>query len=182
MDYSLYLDNSNVFIEGQKVSAVRKKLATNINDAARRKVVDHAYRLDFGKLIEITCGYKASVEAKLYGSRPPQQDTVWKMAEEQGFKLNIFDRSYYGKEKQVDTTIVMNMTEDVLTRLDPKNDRIVLVAGDADFIPIVKRAIEKGFHVKVAYWSHASGDLKKSASEFHLLDPHLNDLSYRRGK
>jgi hypothetical protein len=57
MEYTIYLDNSNVFIEGQKVSAVRKGLARDINYAASKKIKDHAYRLDFGKLIQITCGY-----------------------------------------------------------------------------------------------------------------------------
>lgn len=182
MEHTLYLDNSNVFIEGQKVSAVRKKLAKDINEATRKKIYDRTCRLDFGKLVEVTCGFQASVDAKLYGSRPPEHDTVWKMAKERGFKLNIFDRSHYGKEKQVDTTIVMHMTEDILINLKPSDDRIVLVSGDADFIPVVKRAVEKGFHIKVAYWNHANHEIKKVASEFQNLNSHLNDLTYQRGK
>lgn len=184
MAYSLYLDNSNVFIEGQRVSAVKKGMAKNINDAARRKIQDSNYRLDFGRLIEVTCGFesKGSVDAKLYGSRPPEHDSVWKMAEEQGFKLNIFDKSHFGKEKQVDTTIVMHMTMDIIQQLSPSDDKIVLVAGDADFIPVVKMAVEKGFNLKVAFWNHASHELKEAAKEFQNLNGLLNDLSYWRGK
>jgi len=185
MEYTLYLDNSNVFIEGQKVSAVRKRMAKYVGekDARGKQIHDTSYRLDFGKLIQITCGFQASVnKAKLYGSRPPTHDTVWDMAKEKGFELIIFDKSYYGKEKKVDSTIVMNMTEDVLINLDPKTDQIVLIAGDADFIPVVQRAKQKGFSVKVAFWNHASHELKQEASEFQNLDSHLNDLSYYRGK
>lgn len=182
MEYTIYLDNSNVFIEGQKVSAVRKGLARDINHAANKKIKDHTYRLDFGKLIQITCGYDSLInQAKLYGSRPPAQDTVWEMAKQKGFTTAIFDRSRYNKEKQVDTSIVVHMMEDIFA-LEPGTNVIVLVAGDADFVPVVNAAKKKGFTVKVAYWGHASHLLKAAASEFQNLNSFLIDLSYSRGK
>jgi hypothetical protein len=53
VDHNLYLDNSNVFIEGQRVYAAKQRTK------ALSKELDKQYRLDFGKLIEITCGFKA---------------------------------------------------------------------------------------------------------------------------
>lgn len=181
-DVNLYLDDSNVFIEGKKVSAVRKGLAKDINDAANRKIKDETYRLDFGRLIEITCGYDSVTTAKFYGSRPPKNDSVWEAAKQHGFQLNIFDRSKYGKEKKVDTTIVRDITVDILRNLKPDTDMIVLVSGDADFAPAVDLAKKEGFHFKVAYWGHCSYELRKIASEFLNLNPHLNDLTHFRGK
>lgn len=181
-DINLYLDDSNVFIEGRKVSAVKKGLAQNINDAARRRIADETYRLDFGKLIEITCGYEAVTTAKFYGSRPPKNDSVWDAAKQHGFELNIFDRSNFGKEKKVDTTIVRDITVDILRNLKPATDEIVLISGDADFVPAVELAKAEGYIFKVAYWSHCSQELKTAATEFQNLNPHLIDLTHYRGK
>jgi|CZKJ01.1.fsa_nt_gi hypothetical protein len=49
MDHNIYLDNSNVFIEGQRVYASRQG-----GGKALSKDLDRNYRVDFGKLIEIT--------------------------------------------------------------------------------------------------------------------------------
>lgn len=38
--------------------------------------------------------------------------------------------------------------------------------------------VEDGFKVEVAFWSHASGELKSVASKFIDLDPILNHLAY----
>lgn len=43
-----YIDNSNVFIEAQRVSAVEKGMAVNLYDAFDRKVFDFSYKLDYG--------------------------------------------------------------------------------------------------------------------------------------
>lgn len=182
MQHTLYMDNSNIWIEGKRVSAVRRGLAKNINEAGRRRISDSTYRLDFGRLIDITCGFGALADAKLYGSRPPEHDTVWKAAKEKGFELHIFNRSAYGKEKEVDTSIVMHLTLDLVENLDPASDRIVLVAGDRDFLPVVIEATRRKFHVKVAFWNHANHELKRAASEFQDLNPVLYDLTFSRGK
>jgi hypothetical protein len=97
MDHNLYLDNSNVFIEGQRVAAAKRA------GSRLTAELDKSYRLDFGKLIEITCGFEADVGKLLfYGSEPPPTDSVWRAAEEHGFKKNIFQRSKHNKEKMVD--------------------------------------------------------------------------------
>ena len=46
----VYVDNSNVFIEGKMVSAVVRGYALNIWDALENRILDNDYRLDFGKL------------------------------------------------------------------------------------------------------------------------------------
>lgn len=181
-DVNLYLDDSNVFIEGKKVSAVRKGLAKNINEATAKKIKDETYRLDFGRLIEITCGYGSVTTAKFYGSRPPKDDSVWEAAKQHGFQLNIFDRSAFGKEKKVDTTMVRDITVDILRNLKPTTDSIVLISGDADFIPAIDLAKQEGFEFKVAYWGHCSQELRKAATEFLNLSSHINDLTHYRGK
>jgi len=175
MDYNLYLDNSNVFIEGQRVFAARntgKSLSRNL---------DKQYRLDFGKLIEITCGFDADLgKLMFYGSEPPPTDSVWKAAKQHGFKSKIFQRSKHNKEKMVDTQLTVDLMKDIYTSLDPSTDQLIIVAGDADYVPAIAAARDKGFHVKVAFWQHASGAIKKAASEFQSLNGHLTDLTHKR--
>ncbi len=174
MDHNLYLDNSNVFIEGQRVSAAHKAGGKLTKD------MDTSYRLDFGKLIEITCGYKVSMgKLMFYGSEPPPTDSVWNAAEAYGFKNNIFQRSKHGKEKMVDTQMTVDIIKDIFTCLKPETDKIIIVAGDADYVPAIRTARDAGFFVKVAYWNHASGEMKKAASEFQNLNGHLFDLTYK---
>lgn len=54
-DY-IYIDNSNLYIEGRRVSAVQQRLATNINEAMRDGILDHGYTISFGKLHEFLTG------------------------------------------------------------------------------------------------------------------------------
>jgi uncharacterized LabA/DUF88 family protein len=176
MDHNLYLDNSNVFIEGQRVYAARKG-----GGKALSKDLDKAYRLDFGKLIEITCGFDSDLgKLMFYGSEPPPTDSVWHAAKEHGFQNKIFQRSKHNKEKMVDTQLTVDLMKDIYTELDPATDRLIIVAGDADYVPAILAARERGFYVKVAFWQHASGAIKKAASEFLPLNGHLNDLTHKR--
>jgi hypothetical protein len=45
-----YVDNSNLYIEGCRVSAVKKGMAKSIYDAMDQMIVDHTWNLDYGKL------------------------------------------------------------------------------------------------------------------------------------
>lgn len=55
------VDNSNVWIEGQRLSAVRFGLAVNPVEAMKRGIVDHDWRYDFGRLYAIACPESAPV-------------------------------------------------------------------------------------------------------------------------
>jgi len=50
----VYVDNSNVWIEGQYIEAVRLGLAAGPPDAARRRVTPR-WSYDFGRLYELAC-------------------------------------------------------------------------------------------------------------------------------
>lgn len=181
MDDNIYLDDSNVYIEGQRVSAVSKGMAKTLQEASLKQILDKSYKLDFGNLVKIISGFKPSIGKMIfYGSKPPPTDSVWKAAESAGFTTKIFDRSASGKEKMVDTQMAVDIMEDILTTLKPETDRVIIVAGDRDYVPVVIKAKERGFTVRVAYWSHASGLLRKTASDFQVLDGHIRDLTYTR--
>lgn len=64
-----YVDNSNLYIEGSRVSAVKKGMAKNIVEAMKNGIVDHGWMLDYGKLYKYVSGQ--DTVAKLWGSPPP---------------------------------------------------------------------------------------------------------------
>src|SRR5690242_20135661 len=109
----LYVDNSNVWIEGMHVAAVENGVAPNIWDALERRICDYSWKIDFGKLYQFAGGEAAEVgRAVLYGSRPPANDSLWLIAKTKGFEVVVHDRNIANKEKKVDTSIAADMIAD----------------------------------------------------------------------
>ena len=55
MGKCIYVDNSNVWIEGKYHSAVEKGMVANVYDAHDNKICDMPWAYDFGKLLDIVC-------------------------------------------------------------------------------------------------------------------------------
>ncbi|MFC7331931.1 NYN domain-containing protein [Rhodocista pekingensis] len=173
----IYVDNSNVYIEGQRVSAVRQQMALDIYDAIQNRVLDLNYRISFGKLYQFVAGTDRTrtSRAMLFGSRPPQNDEIWNLARRAGFEVITHDRNASNKEKKIDTGIVAALTRDAY-RSAQQGDVFTLVAGDGDYVPAIEHLISDGFEVDVVFWGHASRELRKVCSRFIDLDPHLDLL------
>lgn len=165
-DY-IYVDNSNIYIEGCRLAAVKNYMEENIVEAMNNRTLDNSWQLDYGKLYEFFCGDDAI--AKLWGS-PPPSDSFWEMIRRKGWQVKTYRRNVQNKEKEVDMAIGHAMTKDAYKFGDAANDTFTLVAGDRDYAPVVKDLVSEGFTVEVAFWSHASQDLKASASKFIDLD------------
>lgn len=177
MDF-VYVDNSNLYIEGRRVSAVTQGLAANITEAMQVGILDHGYTIGFGKLYEFLCGTdKRTIKrAALFGSRPPPNDGIWQHAKKAGFDLHLEDRNYANKEKKIDTGIATLLTKDAYKNGNPKDDVFVLVAGDSDYVPTIKALQEDGYRVEVVFWKHAARELREVASKFIPLDDYLEAL------
>ena len=178
----VYVDNSNVFIEGRRVSAVQRGLAPDIYSAFKQQIVDNSYSLDFGKLHDFVAGHDPSKikRAALFGSRPPPNDSLWKMAKKAGFETVVEDRNVANKEKRIDTGIVTMMMRDAYRRVAAESDVITLVAGDGDYVPTFEALRADGFRVELVFWNHASKDLKATCDRFVSLDAHLSYLRYKK--
>jgi uncharacterized LabA/DUF88 family protein len=173
----LYVDNSNVWIEGMHVAAVQQGVAPNIWVAQGAKITV-SFRLDFGRLHEFAGGDRSSIgRAVLYGSRPPANDSLWKMAESRGFEVVVFDRNAANREKKIDTQITADIIEDALTRMMPGSDEVTLVSGDRDYVPAVEKVRSRGVAFHVVFWAHAARELRDAASSFTELDGYLDHLS-----
>ena len=178
MEY-IYVDNSNLFIEGRRVSAVAKGMAPTLVEAMNYNILDHSYTIDFGKLHHFVAGTEEAkiARAVLFGSRPPPNDSIWTFAKRAGFEVILSDRNIKNKEKRVDTGITAAMIKDGYKFVDAQKDVITLVAGDGDFVPAIEALKADGYIVELVFWDHASADLKKAASNFVSLNKHLNHLA-----
>lgn len=176
----VYVDNSNIFIEGKRAKAVDSGLAMNIYDAMSNRILEQSYKIDFGRLHDFIAGtdHGEIKRCILFGSRPPSTDTIWDIAKKAGFEVVTEDRNVANKEKKIDTGIVAAMIKDAYTIADKNADIITLVAGDADFVPSVRMLVEDGFNVEVAFWGHAAKELQEVCSKFIDLNPSIDHLSY----
>ena len=177
MDW-IYVDNSNVFIEGQRASAVKHGMALNVYDAMDNRILNQEYRLSFGKLYDFVAGQKNgdTARAMLFGSRPPQNDSIWEIARKAGFEVVVEDRNVANKEKKIDTGIVAALTRDAY-RNAKAGDVFTIVSGDSDYCPAIQQLIGDGFQVDVVFWDHASRELQEICSNFISLTPHIDVLS-----
>lgn len=173
----LYVDNSNVWIEGRRVAAVRNGLAPSLDDALRDNVCDMSWNYDFGRLYNLACPPEEKLgRTALFGSTPPPSDSIWEIARSQGFEVRLFPRNLQNKEKQVDNAIGTLILEDSYEHMQP-GDTVVLMAGDGDFVPNLESVRRRGFKVRLMFWSRASGALRAVADEFVNLDRHFDELT-----
>jgi uncharacterized LabA/DUF88 family protein len=173
----IYVDNSNVFIEGQRVSAVKTGMALDIWDALHNRILDFNYRMSFGKLYAFVAGTdpQETARAMLFGSRPPVNDAIWEMAKRAGFEVVTHDRNAANKEKKIDTGIVAALTRDAY-RNAKAGDVFTIVSGDSDYVPAVEQLVADGFQVDVVFWDHAGRELRDACSNFISLNAHLDTL------
>ena len=179
----IYVDNSNLFIEGKRVAAVKNGLANDINHAMNHNIQDNSYSIDFGKLYQFLAGanYLDIKRCYLLGSRPPPNDTLWDIAERAGFEVKVVERNIKNKEKKIDTGIVTEMVADAILLANKETDSITLVAGDNDYVPPIEYLINAGFKkVEVAFWEQCAIELKNISTKFTSLDSYLDHLAYHK--
>ena len=177
MDCVILVDNSNVYIEGQKCSALRKGMEpTKLGD---RQPVDISWRIDFSRLLSQLADGRAIRAAILVGSRPPPNDAVWQMAQQGGFKVITHDRDASNKEKAVDTELVARGTLVIATTPSPAV--LVIGSGDRDFLPLVRIAHELKWSVEMAAFSSAfspRGQMATSVDRIRPLDGSLDLIGH----
>ncbi len=147
----LFIDNSNVFIEGQRVA----RETFNYDDQLVLR-----FRVSYGGLLDLIQAGRPLMEAVLVGSRPPPNDALWNRLKTLGIEPRIFDRSFYtGREKRVDAELT-NAIRDTLEE-NPQPGTIALVAGDADYVPALERCVKRKWAVELYFWAQASSELRR---------------------
>lgn len=179
MPYYVFVDNSNVWIEGKVASAVAKGYAANTVDAHKNGIEDPSWRIDFGKLLCcVTDGNTADKKrAVLFGSKPPHNDSLWNAMKSAQFEVNALDRNTAGKEKAVDTGIVCEITKSLYTE-SADGDVFILVLGDKDFLPALESIRAYKRKSLVAFWDNASGELISGADKYIDLTQRLQEITH----
>ncbi|MDX9735618.1 MAG: NYN domain-containing protein [Thermoanaerobaculia bacterium] len=180
----VFVDVSNLWIEGQRKSAVKTGLARNIWEAQVRHVLDFTWRIDVRGLHEVLVDWSDSrvALATLVGSSTENGMTWWEAARRAGFEIMARPRKSGSGEKGVDVALSGAVLKAAYGRMRPRVDSLTLVAGDADFVPLVADVRSLGLRVRVAFWQHASADMKDAADEFVELDHFFSHLTYRGGR
>lgn len=135
------------------------------------------YRIDFGRLLSAACkgkdGKPRFVKSAYIAGVIPDDDSFWKIAENQGFTVR---RGYLGstsggghRSKQDDAFLITDLTATLYEQKGPST--VVLVAGDADYVPPLLKAIEKGWRVEVVFLSRGvASALDPVTHQFRLLN------------
>ena len=138
------------------------------------------FRIDFGNLLLAAAkgsdGRSRGVASAYIAGVIPDEDSFWKIVENQGFKVR---RGYLGvnsRSKQDDAHLITEMTKTVCKRHGPST--VVLVAGDADYGPPLNAAIEEDWRTELAFISggHISGALEVCLHESRQIFP--ADIEY----
>jgi len=115
-----------------------------------------SYRVDFGRLLSTASkdanGKTRFVKSAYIAGVIPDDDSFWQIAENQGFTVRRGYLSGSGgqtRSKQDDAYLITEITSTLYEHDGPST--IVLVAGDADYVPPLIRANEKGWRVEVAF-------------------------------
>lgn len=130
------------------------------------------FRVDFGKLLLEVCkdtnGQVRGVASAYIAGVIPDDDSFWKVAEDKGFTVR---RGYLGagnRSKQDDAFLIADMVETVCTVQGPST--VVLVAGDADYVPALIKAQDRGWRREVAFIERGiSVALENYVHEFRTL-------------
>jgi uncharacterized LabA/DUF88 family protein len=164
----VFVDNSNLWIEGKKASGRQQSPPVPSN---------YRYRIEYGRLLTHVLGGRAMGSVpKLYGSEPPPNDSVWNMIRSHGFDVTVFKRNIFNKEKGVDMKMGIDITKLILQVTPP--GVIALVAGDADFLPVIEEAKAGGWEIEVWYWGNAAEVLRNNATRFINLNPDLSAVGF----
>jgi uncharacterized LabA/DUF88 family protein len=165
----IFVDNSNLWIEGKKISGRQAKPPVPSN---------YGFRIEYGRLLQhVLNGRELAAVPMLYGSEPPPNDSVWKIIRAKGFDVKVFKRTIFNKEKGVDMRMGLDIQKLVLRSNEKAT--VAIVAGDADFIQVVDDVRAEGWRIEAWYWSNAAMDLKRAVDRFEELDAAIDKIGFQ---
>lgn len=141
--------------------------------------LDPGYRIDFGRLLNEPSRDKSGtmrpVKTAYIAGVIPDDDTFWQVAKDQGFTVK---RGYLGsnrRSKQDDAYLITEITATLYEQDGPST--VVVAAGDADYVPPLQKALEKGWRTEVAFISTGvSSALVPVVHAFRQIHP--SDIQY----
>lgn len=143
-----------------------------VNDTQNR-----GYRIDFGDLLRVAAQstskqHAREVKSAYIAGVVPDDDSFWEAAKSKGFTVHRGYLSQGRRSKQDDAYLITSIMETIYEEEGPST--IVLVAGDADYVPPLEKCIRKGWRVEIAFTSEhggISGRLPPVCHEFRPFSP-----------
>lgn len=132
------------------------------------------FRIDFGRLMLEACkdinGDVRGVASAYIAGVIPDDDYFWKVAEDQGFTVKRGYLGYGNRSKQDDAYLVAQIVETIYEQAGPST--IVLVAGDADYVPALEKVLGKGWRSEIAFVEKGvSIALENYVHQYRVIDP-----------
>lgn len=175
----LYVDNSNIFHEGQRFAE------------QQRSEDRYAFRIDFTHFSQLLLRNRPVREVVWGGSIPPATDTVWQALKDRGVDPHLIPRSDTGENETVDHKIQLLMHRHVRKYRDNPGT-IVVCTGDGKgyhneegFLYDLEGHVEAGWAVEVISWTHSCHrHLRQFAEDngrFIALDNFYDAVTYIKG-
>ena len=176
----LYWDNSNIFLEAQRLAEERDE-----GPNARYRV-----RINFDNLLRLAQADRPLKKALAAGSVPPEMRQLWNRLENQGVEVKLFDRGGPGRGEQEmpDRFLQLRMLEDALDHNgDPGT--AVLLTGDgagylegAGFHSTLERMYKRSWRVEILSWASCCNRRMREWAErngvFIALDEYYSSITF----
>ena len=125
------------------------------------------YRIDFSLLLDFASQDRQLVHKEYFNVRSPSKDNLYYQIELNGIRLNLRGWINNGRQKGIDQELGHRLLE---TYDEFRPDVIILLAGDGDFVPSIRRAKKKGACIEViAGQSSISTKLSQEAYSIRFL-------------
>ncbi len=177
---AILIDNTNLFIGGQQLSAERKGIHhRHRSHSHHHDLSDPSWRLDFEALRRCLARGRTVYAALMVGSSAPHEDSVWEAAAKAaGFTVVVHETNAHHEEKAVDTELVARGTEIICTAPQPMV--LVLASGDRDYVPLVAVAHRNGWTVELCAFTSSfspEGELARAVDQVRPLDDCFDTIS-----
>ena len=157
-DVFIYWDNSNIFIEAQRLAEV------NDGPNARYRV-----RINFDNILRLAAAARNIKRAIAVGSIPPEVRQLWNRIESNGVEVCLFDRVNpgQGEQEMPDRILQLQMLRDAFDN-NGHPGIVVLLTGDGagyydgvGFHSDVERMRNRGWQIEILAWAQSCNQRMK---------------------
>lgn len=148
---SVFIDNSNILSEG-KYTVGRIEHAPY--DPRRRSGYIDDLKIDYGRLLSrALCGREMSDNPTIVGTRPDDQDSLWK---------SNYEVTFYEIKKEKKNYLTLTNSTLVIAGMNAIHEKepgtMVIISSDDSYNLLAKEALRRGW--KVETWSWMKGKKK----------------------
>lgn len=175
-----YVDNSNIFHEGQRYA--EDKMGED----------RHAFRIYFRNFVQLAVQDRPLREVVWGGSVPPPDDSVWTyLKDDLGIEPDLLNRANGGEQETVDHLLQLRMHRHVRKHRNSPGT-IVLATGDGKgyyqeegFLYDVENFVQDGWAIELLSWEHSCHRRLREFVENHgtfiSLDQYYDQITFIKG-